>query len=718
MGAAQDFEIYTDHANLQYFKKPQKLNRRQARWLTELQEFHFTLHHIPGKSNSKADLLSRRPGFEKGVNDNEDTILLPEYLFSNNSLSIQEISIEPITFLPRILRNHNQESYLKVDGPDWKTQEDNTLTFKDRVYVPLDKTLRADIIAHHHDTPLAGHYGRHKTAERILRNYWWPTIHRDIKTYVTGCETCQRVKPRRLPAKTPLHPFEPPSRPWELVTTDLIGPLPESQGCNAILTIVDWLSKQVIFEPTNVELTSEGFAKILRDRVIREHGLFRRLIHDRDTRFVSKYIRELFRLLGIEQNPSTAYHPQTDGQTERMNQTIEQYLRAFINFRQDDWKEWLPLGEFAYNDSEHAATKQTPFFINTGQHPWTGIDTRRESRNKSASEFAQKMKQVREDAQAALRLASQKAKEQYDKHARTSHYEPRDKVYLEATNIRTKRPSKKLDDKRFGPFEVVKRIGESAYELKLPDSWAAVHPVYNETYLTPYRPPKFNRQKRPPPPPPIMVDEEEEHEVEEILDHRKHRGRTHYLVHWKGYPHEENTWEPPSHLQHAWKKVDEYHRKKSLPLVLPLTIRTIEINDPRLFDPLDGVAGINFTHTLIPIPVDVIIPLTPLHVDYLLENVHEFPLLSPTLPPQTRRVWIYENEPVDAVTFVLRIDTEHVPLRIYQLLNPLRKNEIRNKYDCLEPSQPRYAPPWLKRDYSRHLSMITNTPKKMVKTVM
>ena len=117
------------------------------------------------------------------------------------------------------------------------------------MYVPVDKALRADIISYHHDTPISGHHARYKTAEKILHNYWWPTIHRDIKAYIDGCETCQHTKPHHIPAKTPLHPFEPPSRPWEVITTDIIGPLPESQGYNAILTIIDWMTKAVIFEP-------------------------------------------------------------------------------------------------------------------------------------------------------------------------------------------------------------------------------------------------------------------------------------------------------------------------------------------------------------------------------------------------------------------------------------------------------------------------------------
>ena len=135
---------------------------------------------------------------------------------------------------------------------------------------------------------------------------------------------------------TPLHPFDPSDHPWETITVDLIGPLPESQGYNAILVIVDQMTKAIKLEPTHLELSSEGFTWILQDRVVRDHGWFRRIVYDRDMCFVSGYLTELCRLIGIEQNPSTTYHLQTDGQAKRMNQTIKQYLGIFINFHQDD----------------------------------------------------------------------------------------------------------------------------------------------------------------------------------------------------------------------------------------------------------------------------------------------------------------------------------------------------------------------------------------------
>jgi len=166
----------------------------------------------------------------------------------------------------------------------------------------------------------------------------------------------------------PLHPHEAPSQPWEVITLDLLRPLPMSNRYNAILIIVNRLTKHVKFEAMHVELTTEGFVKTLRDRVFCNHGLLRKVIHDHDPQFVNKYIKSLFDLLGIKQNASTAFHPITEGQTERINQDIEEYLHIFVNQQQDNWDEWLLITEFCHNDREHSATKQMPFFLNTGQH--------------------------------------------------------------------------------------------------------------------------------------------------------------------------------------------------------------------------------------------------------------------------------------------------------------------------------------------------------------
>ena len=220
----------------------------------------------------------------------------------------------------------------------------------------------------------------------------------------------------------------------------------------------------------------------------------------------------------------------------------------------------MPLGEFSYNNSTHLTTKQTPFFLNYGYHPWTGIDTYPEVKNESATQFANRMKEIHEEAAIALRQAADRMKEKFDAHTRPAkEYSPGDKVYLESTNLKTHRPSRKLDDKRFGPFDVIEKIGRSAYKLKLPNSWQALHPVFNESYLTPYRSSQFSQQHKPPPPPSIEIEGEPEYEVEEIRDSRHHRGQLQYLVHWKGYPREEDTWEPTENVKNTQDLIDKFH---------------------------------------------------------------------------------------------------------------------------------------------------------------
>lgn len=189
LGAKETFEIFTDHKNLEYFQKPQKLNRRQARWVTEMQEYDFTLHHKPGKTMTKADALSRRAGHDKGQSDNENVTVLKEEWFRTLSIESDQ------DLLNRIRKVHkNRDKSVakalseKLEG--WSESEDGIVTWKDRLYVPVDRKLREEIVRLHHNVPTAGHPGRHKTHELITRNYWWPKIQEFIRTYVEGCEAC------------------------------------------------------------------------------------------------------------------------------------------------------------------------------------------------------------------------------------------------------------------------------------------------------------------------------------------------------------------------------------------------------------------------------------------------------------------------------------------------------------------------------------------------
>ena len=570
IGAIDIFEIWTDHQNLQYFRQPQKVNRRQARWLCELANYHFTLHHKPGESNYKPDFLSRPPGLDKGENDNENVILLPEHHFRSLFINLQDDEQSLKSFPDAILERLKQikpETYehavkvgLQTKDPDWHDHGDGIITYKKRIYIPYDKKLRQDIICEHHDSIVAGHPGRYKTQELITRDYWWPRIQGTIRRYIDECEPCQRTRNHREKPHNPLHPHAIPSKPWEHISIDLIGPLPESQGYNAVLVIVDRFSKMIILIATNTELNAVGTARIYRDHVWSKHGLPIKIISDRGPQFVAQFMKDLHVLVGIKANPSTAYHPQTDGQTERMNQEVEQYLRLFINFQQDNWADWLPCAEFAYNNKANTSTGYSPFFVNYGRHPNTGANTRKEVKSQSAIEFAQELAKIWEETECALKISAEQMKKFYDrKRGNARVYKPGDKVWLEGQNIATDRPSRKLDDRRYGPFEILKQIGEAAYKLKLPHTWKSIWPVFNEVFLTPYVPSSRPGPQRPLP---QLVDDVEEYEVESIVDSKLVRGKLRYLIKWAGYPERHHwTWEPVENLTHANDAIVKFHQE-------------------------------------------------------------------------------------------------------------------------------------------------------------
>jgi len=218
--------------------------------------------------------------------------------------------------------------------------------------------------------------------------------------------------------------------------------------------------------------------------------------------------------------------------------------------------------EFSYNNKIQSSTGHSPFYVNYGRHPYKGTNLKKEVKSQSATEFAEEMSKIWEETTAALHLASEQMKTYYDcKRNATQDYKPGDKVWLEGYNITTDRPSKKLDDKRYGPFKVIKKIGKAAYKLELPKTWKSIWPVINKIFLTPYIAPIYPSQKQPAQPPPEIVDEYEEYEVEGIMDSRLSQGRLQYLVKWKGYPkRHEWTWEPLRNLTHVDQAVDDFHK--------------------------------------------------------------------------------------------------------------------------------------------------------------
>lgn len=258
-----------------------------------------------------------------------------------------------------------------------------------------------------------------------------------------------------------------------------------------------------------------------------------------------------------------AYHPQTDGQTERMNQEIEKYLCMFINEKQTDWADWLRPAEFALNNQANWATGYSPFFLNHGCNPYDGFTPKKiRVKVESAEEFAKSMNDTIQKAKIALEKSSEQMERYWNSCKRPSRgYEVGDKVMLDARNIRTTRPSQKLNNKWFGPYEVLEKVGTSAYKLDIPQNWSGIHNVFNEALLKPfYTPTSELHQKRNPRPAPELVGSSLEYELEKIIDCRKHGNQWQYKVKWVGYPDSKSTWQPVRDLiPNALESIMEFH---------------------------------------------------------------------------------------------------------------------------------------------------------------
>jgi len=238
------------------------------------------------------------------------------------------------------------------------------LFYKNRLYVP--KSQRVTVLASKHDSMSAGHQGVKKTIDATTRDYWWPKQLHDIERYVKTCDICQRTKVRRQTPRGLLNPLPVPSKRWSSVTMDFMTDLPPCLGYNAIMVVVDRFTKMAHYMPCTKDVTAEDVAMLFVQNVYRLHGMPEHVISDRGPQFKSAFWSSFFKQLGVEPRLSTAFHPESDGQTERVNSILNQYLRVYCNFLQDNWVQLLPLAEFAYNNAVQSATMMTPFMANYG----------------------------------------------------------------------------------------------------------------------------------------------------------------------------------------------------------------------------------------------------------------------------------------------------------------------------------------------------------------
>jgi len=285
------------------------------------------------------------------------------------------------------------------------------------------------------------------------------------------------------------------------------------------------------FIATTEKTLVEGLTKLFQDHIWKLHGLPESIISDKGVQFAAGIMKELNNLLEIQTKLSTAYHPQTDGQTDRINQELEQYLRVFIDHRQEQWPDWLEMVEFAYNNKIHVATKTLPFKANYGQDPRMGFEGKRKGKYKAAGKFIEKIKKIQEEAKAALGKAQEKMKKFGDRRrGKGEEYKVGDLVLLSMKDLKWQMKGRRLEKltKRFvGPYKVKEIISSNAIELELPNS-IKIHPVVNISRVRLYKSQVKGQKKIPPKL--VIIEGEEEFEVEKILNKRMVRGKEKFLV--------------------------------------------------------------------------------------------------------------------------------------------------------------------------------------------
>ncbi|MBW0523840.1 hypothetical protein O181_063555 [Austropuccinia psidii MF-1] len=382
---------------------------------------------------------------------------------------------------------------------------------------------KPSILQKRHDSPLAGNPGQEKTLKLVKRDLHWYGMTQFIKDYVSSCQQCSRNRNIHHKKFVLLKPLPIPNGPCIFLSMDFITQLSMSNSFDSILALVDRFSKMEVFIQTRSSITSLDLANLFIKNIFSKHGLPSSIVSERGSLFVSSFWTNICQQLKISRDLSTAYHPETDGKTERVNEILEQYLWMFVSYHQDDWNTWLPLAEFAYNNSDHSSTKQSLFITVYGRDPH--FDSVHITQDTPAGKLSTKVQLVQQDVNRELEVAINRFKRYADKsRASPPIFNPGDMVWLSSKGIKSTRSTKKLSERWLGHFPILKKFSTHDYYLKLPSQWKSIHQVFHISLLEQVKKSTIpNRNQEPPHP--IIIDKKEEWEVSQILESKLKRGK-------------------------------------------------------------------------------------------------------------------------------------------------------------------------------------------------
>ncbi|KAJ9539079.1 hypothetical protein OSB04_031812 [Centaurea solstitialis] len=388
--------IFTDHKSLQHILDQKMLNMRQRRWVELLSDYDCEIKSHPGKANVVADALSRK---ERVKPTRARTMgVLVQTSLKNQILEAQREALKADNIKKETLHQMEKEFEEKTDGVCY---------FKGRVWIPKVDQLRSMIMDEAHQSKYSIHPGSDKMYKGLKEHHWWPGMKKDIATYVSKCLTCARIKAEHQKPSGLLQQPEIPEWKWERISMVFVTKLPKSKkGHDSIWVIVDRLTKYAHFLPIRESFSIDRLAQLYVDEIVMRHGVPISIISDRDNRFTSRFWQSLQATLGTSVDLSTAYHPQTDGQTERTIQTLEDMLCACVLEFGDSWDDHLPLVEFSYNNSYHTSIQCAPYEALYGRKcrsplNWLEVGESRLIRPDIVQETTDKIKMVQEKLKAA-----------------------------------------------------------------------------------------------------------------------------------------------------------------------------------------------------------------------------------------------------------------------------------------------------------------------------
>ncbi|KAK3024607.1 hypothetical protein RJ639_044512 [Escallonia herrerae] len=521
-----------------------KAIRAMARWQELLAEFNFMLEYRAGSTNSVADALSRRAELDQ----------------IKKALTRDPVAQQ----LLKLIESSKTRQFWQEDGL--------LMTKGRRVYVPRVDDLRRTLIRECHDTLWAGHAGGERTLALLQQGYYWPQMGDEVQEYMKTCLTCQQDKVERKKKAGLLQPLPVPKRPWESVSLDFITSLPKVEDLGTILVVVDRFSKYASFIATPKYCSAEDTTQLFFKYVVKYWGMPQDIVSDWDSRFTGNFWTELFKLFESQLSMSSSYHPESDGQTERFNSMLEEYLRHFVSATQKNWVKLLDVAQLCFNSRKSSSTGKSAFEIVNGQQPLLPhtVNVPNAGKSPRAISFSEEWRQNIDLAHSYLEKAARRMKKHADKNRRSQEFNVGDKVMVKLLPQDRKflrgRDSRLLQ-KYEGPLTIVKKIGKMAYKVDPPHWWSRqLHPAFHVSMLKPFYEDtadpsrgQIKRQGLKPKAAGKRVAEAILNDRVIIASRKRHQE---YLVKWQGHMDEENTWERAADLSAYADKIEAYHMQK------------------------------------------------------------------------------------------------------------------------------------------------------------